>query len=201
MYLGKSKTTKSLYRSNLVASYKRPKNIRDHLIRAKTVYHDIGTKETQTETPKGDKNVCLKKDCKYCKMLDHSGHIQSKTNKMQHTTKHNITCNSSNVIYGIECIKCQAQYVGQTKRKLKERIREHIYHVQKSTNISDVSYHFNHNEHCGMKDMRVYILDFIYAHPDSKRAKSLRNTIEFNWIQKLQTQSPLGLNTLDNRYG
>ena len=49
-------------------------------------------------------------------------------------------------------------------------------------------------------DMRVHILDFIYAHPETKRAQSLRNTT-FNWIHKLRTQSPMGMNTLDNRYG
>ena len=119
----------------------------------------------------------------------------------RHVTKHNVTCNSSNVIYCIECKKCNIQYEGQTKRRIKDRLQEHIYCTKKGIYNSDVSYHFSHNDHCGEKDMKVHILDFIYAHPESKRGKSLRNTIEFNWIHKLHTQSPLGLNTLDNRYG
>ena len=37
--LGKSKTTKNLYRSDLICSYKRPKSIKDYLVRARTHLH------------------------------------------------------------------------------------------------------------------------------------------------------------------
>ena len=80
-------------------------------------------------------------------------------------------------------------------------MREHVYHTTKGIYISDVPYHFKSAGHCRTNDMKVYILDFIYEHPDSKKAGSLRNTIEFNWIQTLQTQALYGLNTMDNRYG
>ena len=30
--------------------------------------------------------------------------------------------------------------------------------------------HFNHGLHCGENDMKVYILDFIFEHPDTRRA-------------------------------
>ena len=49
--------------------------------------------------------------------------------------------------------------------------------------------------------MKVYILDFIYEHPESKRAQTLRNTIEFNWVHRIGTNAPKGMNILDNRYG
>ena len=66
----------------------------------------------------------------------------------------------------------------------------YMYHATKGIYNSDVPYHFNSDKHCGIDDMKVYILDFIYEHPDSKRAGSLRSTIEFNWIQTLRTQAP-----------
>ena len=92
------------------------------------------------------------------------------------------------------------KYVGQTKRKIKDRLREHIYGI-KNQKEGDVSYHFNTNGHRGTKDMKVYILDFIYEHPESKRAQTLRNTIEFNWVHRIGTNAPKGMNILDNRYG
>ena len=198
--LGRSKTTKNMYRSTLITSHKRPKNLRDFLVKARTEYSE-NTPNTEQETQNANTNACNKKNCKYCKMLCTKGSITDLRNNASYTTKHNITCNSSNLIYCIECKKCNKQYVGQTKRKIKDRIREHIYHTKKDTNSSDVPYHFNSNGHCGEQDMTIHILDFIYEHPESKRAQSLRNTIEYNWIQKLHSQSPWGLNTLDNRYG
>ena len=133
-------------------------------------------------------------------MIDTMGTIYG-PQKLTKTTKHNVTCNSSNLIYCIECKHCSKQYVGQTKRKIKDRLREHIYHIKKNSATSDIPHHFNHGLHCGEEDVKVYIVDFIYDHPKSKRALSLRTTIEFNWIHRLKSVSPMGLNTLDNRYG
>ena len=131
-------------------------------------------------TSLNNRNNCRTKDCIYCKILDTSGKIQN--GKRTQNSKHNKICNSSNVIYCIECTRCQKKYVGQTKRKIKDRLRTHIWHKN-----TDIAYHFNTNEHKGKHDMKVYILDFIYEHPESKRAKSLGNTIEFNWIHQLNT--------------
>ena len=85
------------------------------------------------------------------------------------------------------------------KRKVKERLREHIYGI-KTNKDTDVSYHFN-SQKCE-NSMKVYILDFIlYSHPESKRANTLRLMIEYNWIQRLHSQSPNGMNILDHKYG
>ena len=194
--LGKSKTTKNMYRSNLICSLKKPKCVRDYLVKARTNYDPNG----DSKNPNLNTNECKKPNCKYCELLTKTGSITSKTTKEKFTTKHNVTCNSSNLIYCIECKKCNIQYVGQTKRKIKERVREHIYHTNKGILSSDVPHHFS-GKTCSPNDMMVHILDFTYEHPDSKRAKSLRNTIEFNWVQRIKSMAPLGLNTQDNIYG
>ena len=179
--------------------YRKPKDIRSYLVKARTDYHpDKEEIKTGKGTCADTDNKCNKNDCRYCKILDKKGHIENGKRNMQ--CKTNITCNSSNVIYCIECKRCNSRYVGQTKRKIKDRLREHIYGI-KNQKDTDISYHFNRNGHEGKKDMKVYILEFIYTHPESKRTKYLRNTIETNWIQRLGTQSPKGMNILDNRYG
>ena len=190
--LSRSCTTKNMFRKNVLTSYKRPKNLRDFMVKAKLNYHP--EKEHEIDQ---NKNACHKKDCIYCPLLDKTGNITQEGRQM--TSKHNITCNSSNVIYCIECKKCNHRYVGQTKRKIKDRVREHLYGI-KTQKDTDVSYHFNTNGHRGKRDMKVYIIDFIHAHPESRRAQILRNTIEFSWIQRLKTFAPNGMNVLDTRY-
>ena len=39
--------------------------------------------------------------------------------------KSRITCETSNVICMIQCTKCNFQYIGETKRRLKDRFNEH----------------------------------------------------------------------------
>ena len=46
------------------------------------------------------------------------------------------------IVYKINCLNCESSYVGQTKRKLKTRIKEHKADIRKSTSeISVVSRH------------------------------------------------------------
>ena len=51
--------------------------------------------------------------------------------------------------------------------------------------------------HRSMADVIVYIVDFVYATAHTTRAKYLRDLLEFNWIQRLHTNVPLGLNVMD----
>ena len=195
--LARSSTTKKIHRADLMVGYRKPRDLRSYLVRAKTDYQGIKINDGQGKCAEND-NKCSKKDCKYCTLLDKSGSIQNETRHLN--TKKDITCNSSNLIYCIECKKCNKKYVGQTKRKIKDSLREHIYGI-KNQKETDVSYHFNTNGHHGIHDVKVYILDFIHAYPESRRAKSLRNTIEYNYIHRLGTSAPYGMNILDNRYG
>ena len=46
------------------------------------------------------------------------------------------------VVYKINCVNCESSYIGQTKRKLKTRIKEHKADIRKPTSeISVVSRH------------------------------------------------------------
>ena len=56
---------------------------------------------------------------------------------------------NQNVVYKISCDDCEASYVGQTKRKLSTRLREHISDIRKNTGsptvITDHRINCNHN--------------------------------------------------------
>jgi len=59
------------------------------------------------------------------------------------------TLSRSNVVYEIDCSNCDASYVGQTKRLLKDRIGEHRNHINRNSNqLSVITNHrqnFNHD--------------------------------------------------------
>ena len=89
--LGRSKTTKNMYQSTLVTSHKRPKNLRDFLVRARTEYSENEPGHEQ-KIGNANTNVCNKKDCKYCKMLCTKGSITDpkKQYRVPNKTQYNL---------------------------------------------------------------------------------------------------------------
>ena len=121
--LGASKTTKSIYNTKLTHGYKRPKNIKDYLVKARTDYHPDRPPESRDNT---NRNYCSTPNCDLCVKIDRSGSVTSKTTGRTHKTMWNVTCKSSNVIYILTCKICGMQYVGQTQRELGKRLDEHL---------------------------------------------------------------------------
>ncbi|KYN07691.1 hypothetical protein ALC62_01339, partial [Cyphomyrmex costatus] len=65
---------------------------------------------------------------------------------------------NTNVVYKINCNDCDMTYVGQTKRKLRTRLKEHKNDLKKSNNNSVVSKHQLDSNHVMDWD-RTVILD------------------------------------------
>ena len=105
-----------------------------------------------------------------------------------HATR--LTCNSKNVIYLITCNKCEAQYVGLTSQKIKERIGQHIRHIKKNDLSTYLVRHFNNNDH-DISDIRVNIIDYI---TDNKESSHELMDLENYWIRTLNSVYPFGLN-------
>ena len=45
--------------------------------------------------------------------------------------------------------------------------------------------------------MIIHVVNFIFIHLKNEHGITLRLQIEFNWIQRLRTMLPMGLNTKD----
>ena len=192
--LGRSCTTRKIHQNKLIAAYKKPKNLKDHLIRARLPLN----KETpRKEGPTKPCNPCYTKNCRYCPCLNKTGRVTCHTNKREYMAKHNVSCKSSNIIYCLSCKKCGIQYVGQTKNRLMDRFQAHFYNIGHTRTISEIGRHFNQPDHRGLEDVEIHILDFIHSHPASSKAKYLRDLVEYNWIQRLHTGAPAGLNLMD----
>jgi hypothetical protein len=78
-----------------------------------------------------------------------------------------------------------------------DRMREHFLTIKKSDPLSAIGGHYNSANHKGLDDVTIHVVDFISLPPDSIRGKALRDKIELNWIHRLSTVLPNGLNSMD----
>ena len=206
--LGRTNTTDNLYSKEIIFGHRRNKNLRDLLVKAQ-----LPSKQTSTVENTTPMHTCSTKNCRYCPALDHSGCITSSHNGRTYNTRKYISCKSNNLIYCITCKTCQLQYVGQTKNRLMDRFSMHFVHSQRDEDKSNkgrkaqkstkakkqdpIGRHFQSTGHNGPKDMIIHILEFISAPSESPPGQYLRNETERKWIHRLQTISPLGLNTME----
>ena len=84
---------------------------------------------------------------------------------------HYIDCNFKNVIYMLQCNHCHKQYIGETKRSIRDRFNEHRRPVDKQTNSSKpttLSEHFLYKNH-NATDMQLIPLELLQSNRDSVR--------------------------------
>ena len=139
-------------------------------------------------------NYCSKPHCQYCKILIRSGRITSVVTAKEYNTRSKVTCHSNNLINCLCCNTCGKHYVGQTKRPLVERLREHLRNINQNTDIHIVGRHFNEPGHDGSKSITVQVLNFAKEHTDSKSSLDLRLELESMWINRLRSHIPTGIN-------
>jgi hypothetical protein len=97
----------------------------------------------------------------------------------------------------MKCKRCNMQYVGQTKLRLKNRFVHHLYTVEKADKSKQVGKHFSASDHQEIDDIEIYVLEFISKPPRSLAAESIKNRVEKRWIHLLKTPAPGGLNLED----
>ena len=107
--------------------------------------------------------------------------------------KSHITCNTSNVIYLIQCVECNLQYIGETKRRLKDRFNEHRRPIINTSSYTPtaVSEHFLTSSHT-VDDMTLIPIEHVYTKRDSIRKAREAFLIHFG-----NTLKPAGLNRRD----
>ena len=191
--LDKSNSTRPLLKLNMTKGNRRAKNLRDILVRARlpkiTAVRDKPSKSLRQTT-----NYCGKPHCQYCSIIDRSGRIFSIVTNKEYNTRSQVTCRSNNIVYCLICKQCGKQYVGQTKRPLVERLREHMRNINQNTDIHIVGRHFNEPDHEGIKSLSVQVVNFAKGHPDSKSSLTMRLELESMWIKRLRSYVPTGLN-------
>ena len=116
----------TLYESKVIFGHKRPKNLREHLVRA-VLKSELPLLTPQEQAKKEKAKSCGSPGrCNYCPKLDTSGMIRDNSDGRRFRTRTSITCRSNNLIYAIECTQCGMRYVGQTKTRLMDRMVNHF---------------------------------------------------------------------------
>lgn len=106
---------------------------------------------------------CNRKNCSCCERLVILNFVRSRvTNKRIALDLgwRGLDCNSKRIVYLLTCKHCGIQYVGQTKRKIKARLTEHIRNIKNNKLNTLIVKHFNEKEH-NINNMTVQIIDFI----------------------------------------
>ena len=148
-----------------------------------------------------------KHGCKMCHVLSTKDHfISSSTHRIYKSVIPSnikkIDCNTSNLIYLITCNKCYLQYVGETCLRLRERFNHHnscIAHPEKDHNCRILSEHFNKG-FCKGAAFTVRIIEALEGSGRDENGKmdpsitTIRRKKETEWMLKLRTVSPYGLN-------
>jgi hypothetical protein len=163
-------------------AFKQPPNLRKMLVRAK-----LPTENQAKRKLKGIKPC--NEPCNLCPYINTSKEIISTQTKEKFAMNDLFNCNTKGVIYLTTCTKCNKQYVGQTGRKLKERMKEHLYNMYKKTEVTGIHYSLPGHSHWNFK---VQVIEKVLPNTPNYRLER-----EDFWIKKLATKTPLGLNKND----
>ena len=193
--LSSSRTVGHLYSKPPLCANRRSPNLRDKLVSATCNYPPA--LRAQPHKPKN--TTCATITCRYCVMMNKNETIKSSFLDITYQAKLlcRVSCLSTNVIYLITCLKCECQYVGETKRQLRRRMYEHLKTIQEhgkpGTLSTPVSSHFNMMCKRPAK-LQFQILETLRGDPDELATTLRRKQREKWWILTLRTLDPLGIN-------
>ena len=157
-----------------------------------------------------DDKVHIKKcnsnrNCLTCPVFEPRNNISSTVTSRSYEVKNHdfpsfCDCSSSNVIYLLSCTHCSLQYVGQTGRRLRNRVTEHRNNISKGNSSSPfLTKHFRSQPCLGAK-FSISILEKLPGSGltarnivDSSKV-AFRRERESYWILKLRTVFPYGMN-------
>ena len=195
--LHSSNRCKEVFPELPVVAFRRSPNLRDLLVTAKLP--KLSSSNNTNTTPRGifrcDSNRCLT-----CNFISHgTKEITFSSTGLTRTINSHITCNSKNVIYMIHCTKCNKQYIGETKRRLKDRFNEHRRKIDKPDSTSPhtaVSEHFLANSDHSITNVLLIPIEIITSNRDA-----IRKAKEAHYITTLANSlEPNGLNKRDETF-
>ena len=162
----------------LVAN-RRPKNLKDLLVRA--------TMKPPQRIYEGS-NRCGRPRCKTCIHIKTGINFNSAVTGEKFRARVTANCKTSNIVYLIECRKCKKQYVGETENPLHLRVNGHRSDYHRRLSDKPVAEHFHSTGH-SFDDMTIMVIEQIHVADSARRRQR-----ESYWIYTLQTLTPDGLN-------
>ena len=133
---------REVYPQPPLTAYRRQKNIRDFVIRAKVP-------PPLQKYPKRRINGMkkCKKSCVICPFIKEGKVIKS--HNFEWHLNRELDCRTRNIVYMIQCNipQCNKKYIGESERTLKDRISEHIGYIRTGKLDKATGIHFNQKGH------------------------------------------------------
>ena len=170
-----------IYKQPPMVAYKQPRNLKSFLCKAKL------PEEPEDRTNWG-LSSCNKARCQTCGKIIPGDKVVSKTTDKTIQVKSALTCESKWIVYCISCKKCNSQYVGETKRRLKDRFADHLRYARQGDQRCATGVHFSQNGH-STEDMTVQVLEQV-----KKKDKIHLLEREDHYIGLMGTRKAPGLN-------
>ena len=161
-----------------MVAFRKPRSLRDVLIRAK-----VPPKPSRKSVRKvNSMKKCNSNSCPIDPYVMTTSTVKSTQDKFSVLVNKPVDCLSSNVVYLIQCTKCSMQYIGQTGRPFKERIKEHLSYVRNNKISEPTGFHFNLPGH-DISMLRATVLAQCKFN-----SRIFRETREEFFINKFQTK-------------
>ena len=176
-----------------IVGFRRLPNLRDILTNASISYPAKEDNKKQIIA----KHCTRLGKCTYCPLIQKDTTVKCNvTNKIHKLTKlpKQTSCELSELVYLITCIKCNKYYVGETGRGFRYRMYEHILSVKKpkESRSTPVSRHFLEKGH-SVNDLRFSILEWRslkYNTPNLEHRKKCEKW----WMWNIGAIHPVGIN-------
>ncbi len=101
--------------------YRRPRNLRDHLVRAKV-------NSSQSHRLVDSCQPCGKPRCLVCRQMTITKQVQNIDSSFVFEIRGSYNCQTSNAVYLLQCTLCKMQYIGQTSTQFNYRFNNHKSH-------------------------------------------------------------------------
>ena len=138
-----------------MVAYKRQRNIRDKIIKAK-----IPVKNTRTQRTIPGMKKCG--NCVVCPYVKEGNQVKSKIKTWNLAKPFN--CLTKNVVYMIECQKDRCKngdtniHIGETEKQIETRIRQQLGYIRNKETSQSTGSHFNSKGH-SQEDMKFTVLE------------------------------------------
>ena len=100
---------------------------------------------------------CNRRRCATCAVIQPLRFFRSSLTLRRYTviSACDLSCSTTNVIYLISCTKCDQQYVGETKRRVSERLSGHRSSIRKRLYFHRQAFQFTRT-YCGWHQNTTY---------------------------------------------